>query len=196
MMKDCSQEVTILNGMRESGSPTERVHTTLVNTLTRRNWNITAFTLKDAEIRPCLGCFGCWIQKPGQCVLPDSHDIAASVVQSGLVIFLTPVTFGGYSSELKKAVDHLIPNILPFFTQVDGETHHKPRYKQYAKLLFIGVAPERDTASEAIFTKLAERNAINMWAPAWHADVLTHAQIANGLETTIGTWLDALEVHA
>mgnify|MGYP006301419601 FL=1 len=57
------------------------------------------------------------------------------------------------------------------------------------------MTPEQDAASEAIFTKLAERNAINMWAPAWHADVLTHAQIANGLETTVTTWLDPLEVH-
>ena len=47
---------------------------------------------------------------------------------------------GGYSSELKNAVDHLIPNILPFFANVDGETHHKPRYKRYAKLLIPGEA--------------------------------------------------------
>jgi multimeric flavodoxin WrbA len=196
MIKDRRPKATILNGMRRSGSPTEAVHTALVDALTARNWHTVPFVLKDEEIRPCLGCFGCWLQTPGQCVLPDTHEITASVVQSDLVVFLTPVTFGGYSSELKKAVDHLIPNILPFFTQVNGETHHKPRYKRYAKLLIVGVTPEQDTASEAIFTKLAERNAINMWAPAWHADVLTHAQIVNGLETTVATWFDTLEVYA
>ncbi len=196
MTKSRSPRVTILNGMRENSSPTETVHMTLVNTLARLNWNVTSFTLKDEEIRPCLGCFGCWLQTPGQCILPETHEITANVVQSDLVVFLTPITFGGYSSELKKAVDHLIPNILPFFTQVNGETHHKPRYQHYAKLLIIGVTPEQDTTGERIFTTLAERNAINMWAPAWHADVLTHAQIAHGLETTVATWFDALEVHA
>jgi multimeric flavodoxin WrbA len=195
-MKHRKQHVTILNGMREQGSPSETVHTALVDALIKRNWRITPFVLKNKEIQPCLGCFGCWLQTPGQCILSDTNDIAASVVQSDLVIYLTPVTFGGYSSELKKAVDHLIPNILPFFASVAGETHHKPRYKRYAKLLIVGVAPERDATSEAIFKKLAERNAINMWAPAWQVDVLTHAQIANGLETTITTWFDALEVHA
>ena len=195
-MNHQKQHATILNGMREHGSPTEAMHTALVNALTERNWRITPFILKDKEIRPCLGCFGCWLQTPGRCVQPDADDIAASVVQSDLVIYLTPVTFGGYSSELKKAIDHLIPNILPFFASVDDETHHKPRYKHYAKLLIVGVAPERDATSEAIFTKLAERNAINMWAPVWHVDVLTHAQIISGLETTITTWFDALEVPA
>jgi multimeric flavodoxin WrbA len=189
-------QATILNGMRKTDSPTDAVHTALVEALTARNWHITPFILKDAEIRPCLGCFGCWVQTPGRCVLADTHTVTSSVARSDLVVFLTPITFGGYSSELKKVVDHLIPNILPFFTQVNGETHHKPRYERYAKLLFVGVAPEQDAMSEAIFTKLAERNAINMWAPAWHADVLTHAQIANGLETTVTTWLDTLEVHA
>lgn len=195
-MKHRKQHVTILNGMRADNSPTAALHTALVNALTARNWRVAPFVLKDKEIRPCLGCFGCWVQTPGRCVLHDADDIAASVVQSDLVIFLTPVTFGGYSSELKKAVDHLIPNILPFFANVDGETHHKPRYKRYAKLLVVGVTPERDATSEAIFKKLAERNAINMWAPAWQAHMLTHAQIANGLETTITAWFDALEVRA
>ena len=195
-MKHRKQHVTILNGMREHGSPSDVVHTALVSALTARNWRVTPFVLKDKEIRPCLGCFGCWTQTPGRCVLPDTDDIAASIVQSDWVIYLTPVTFGGYSSELKKAVDHLIPNILPFFANVDGETHHKPRYGHYAKLLVIGVTPGRDATSEAIFTKLAERNAINMWAPAWQASVLTHAQIANGLDATIAAWFDAPEVHA
>lgn len=195
-MKNRKQHATILNGMRENGSPTEAVHTALVSTLIARNWRITPFVLKDKEIRPCLGCFGCWTQTPGRCVLPDTDDIAASVVQSDLVIYLTPVTFGGYSSELTKAVDHLIPNILPFFANVNGETHHKPRYRRYARLLVVGVTPERDATSEAIFKELAERNAINMWAPTWQASVLTHAQIASGLETIIAAWFDAPEVHA
>ena len=195
-MKHRKQHVTILNGMREHGSPSDVVHTALVSALIARNWHINPFVLKDKEIRSCLGCFGCWTQTPGRCVLPDADDITASVVQSDLVIYLTPVTFGGYSSELKKVVDHLIPNILPFFANVDGETHHKPRYRRYAKLLVIGVTPERDATSEAIFKELAERNAINMWSPAWQANVLTHAQIANGLETTIAAWFDAPEVHA
>jgi len=50
-----------------------------------------------------MGCFGCWNKTPGTCVMKDdSAKIAKAVVNSDLLIFLTPITFGGYSSELKK----------------------------------------------------------------------------------------------
>jgi len=43
--------------------------------------------------------------------------------------FLTPITFGGYSSSLKKnGGSSKIQNVLPFFQQVNGETHHQKRY--------------------------------------------------------------------
>ena len=25
----------------------------------------------DGTIRPCIGCFGCWVKTPGQCVIHD-----------------------------------------------------------------------------------------------------------------------------
>ena len=71
------------------------------------------------------------------------HVVTRAFIQSDLAIFLTPVTFGGYSSQLKKAVDHLIPNILPFFRTVKGETRHHKRYAHYPNLLVLGVAPRQ-----------------------------------------------------
>ena len=64
--------------------------------------------------------------------------IAAAVVTSDLMVYLTPVTFGGYSSMLKGMVDHLIQNVSPFFARLDGETHHRKRYKNNPDLLAVG----------------------------------------------------------
>lgn len=71
-------------------------------------WEVEPFILHDMEIHH-WGCFGCWVQTPGVCVIDDAgRDVARAVIQSDLAVFLIPVTFGGYSSELKKAVDRLI----------------------------------------------------------------------------------------
>jgi hypothetical protein len=101
------------------------------------------------------------------CRIDDTgRSVAASLINSDLVVYLTPVTFGGYSSELKKALDRSICLILPFFTRIDGEVHHQPRYECYPSLLGLGVLPAPDLEQERIFARLVERNAINLHAPS------------------------------
>lgn len=79
------------------------------------------------------------------------RDIARSFIRSDLAIFLSPVTFGGYSSELKKGLDRSIGLMMPFFTKIGGEVHHKARYKKYPSLMGIGVLSKKDEESERIF---------------------------------------------
>jgi hypothetical protein len=187
-------KATILNGMHDGDAVTAKVHDALLDLLQGKGWETNPFILHEVDISPCAGCFGCWVRTPGQCVSNDSDDIARSVVQSDLLVYLTPVTFGGYSSELKKAVDHLIFTNLPFFRTVEGETHHRPRYDRAPNLLAIGVLPEHDTESERIFATLVERNAINMFAPAWAAGIITRENANGMLRRELASLLSKVEV--
>ncbi|MHA2001037.1 MAG: hypothetical protein ACTSVU_02975 [Promethearchaeota archaeon] len=54
------------------------------------------------------------------------------------MIYFTPITFGGYSSTLKKALDRQICILSPYFRKVNGEIHHKKRYNKYPSLIGIG----------------------------------------------------------
>lgn len=135
--------------------------------LAKAGWDIDVLDLCKTEIAACLGCFGCWFKTPGICVINDAgRDVLKTFVQSDMAVFMTPVTFGGYSSDLKKAVDRLIPGISPYFMKINGETHHRPRYERFQKLVAIGELRFPDLESEGIFKKLVERNAINMHSPA------------------------------
>ncbi len=110
-------------------------------------------------------------------------------IQCDLLVFLTPVTFGGYSSELKKAVDRMIPLALPFFARVCGETHHKPRYERYPALLGVGVLPDRDDEAEQMFTALVGRNAVNFNSSAHAATVVSSSQDTETVRGQIKTAL-------
>ena len=85
------------------------------------------------------------------------------------------MTFGGYSSRLKYAVDRMIPTISPLFEKVGGEMHHKLRYPAHS-FLAVGWQSEPDAESAAVFARLAARNAINMHAPACGSTVLHGGQ--------------------
>lgn len=123
--------------------------------------------LRDERLAFCQGCFECWTKTPGVCRADDAgRTIAQATIGSHLAVWLTPVTFGGYSSQLKKAVDRLIGLISPFFALIDGETHHEPRYERYPAMLVLGHLPEFDPEQARVFVHLAHRNAINLHAPA------------------------------
>lgn len=154
--------VTILDGSRSDNTVLHRAGESLHAALGGQE--VQWFRLREMAIRRCLGCFGCWIKTPGVCVIDDAgRDVAQQYVQSDLVVFMTPVTFGGYSSELKKAVDRLLPNILPFFRRIDGEIHHVPRYDRYPRIVVIGSLPAPDPKGEALFCQLVDRNRINFY---------------------------------
>ncbi|MEE8593253.1 MAG: NAD(P)H-dependent oxidoreductase [Candidatus Bipolaricaulota bacterium] len=138
-----------------------------------RNWNVTALRLCELDIAPCIGCFGCWIKTPGECVIDDAgREVSRNVVGSDLAVYLTPIQFGGYSYELKKALDRSICIISPFFRKVKGEVHHKKRYARYPNVAALGWSKRLADYEDDIFENLVRRNAINMHAPKTAVSVL------------------------
>jgi len=167
----------VLNGSLIDDDTLDLVYQATLDRLDDLESEIDTYILHETKIASCLGCFKCWIKTPGICVNDDAgREIAMKVMESNLVVYLTPVTFGGYSSELKKAVDRTLPNILPFFMKHKGETHHRPRYDRYPGICIFGVLPELDEESERIFRALVERNAWNFHTPFFDVDVILASQ--------------------
>jgi multimeric flavodoxin WrbA len=127
-----------------------------------KGWAVAAFDLAGLEIKPCRGCFACWLKHPGICVIKDDQEAVLRAAATGdLQVWITPVTFGGFGSVLKRSVDRLLPNILPFFVRIDGEVHHPQRYERWRRLLALGTLAGPDEGAERIFHGLARRNALN-----------------------------------
>jgi hypothetical protein len=163
----------VLNGGLVAGPELDAAQVLLLRALGERGYAVSTLVLRELTIAPCRGCFECWVRTPGRCGTRDgAADVARAFIGSDLVAFLTPVTFGGYSSELKKALDRIIGLLSPFFTRVQGEVHHRKRYARYPALVAIGLLPEPCAGEEEIFHALARRNAINMHAPACASRVL------------------------
>lgn len=183
----------ILDGSFEGDRTGECVHRTLTTELKAQRWDVEHILLRDKKIGNCAGDFFCWVRNPGMCNTNDDNRIIAErIIQSDLVIYLTPVTFGGYSSELKRMVDHQIQNILPFFAKVNGEVHHQKRYKQYPNMLTIGWMDEPNAQAEAIFRHLVHRNAINMYAKTSVCGLVIGTQPKADLDSQMEFWLEAI----
>jgi multimeric flavodoxin WrbA len=165
--------------------------------LRTRGWGVEHVLLRDKEIGPCAGDFFCWIRTPGTCMLDDDNrTIAAAMTSSDLLVYLTPVTFGGYSSALKSMVDHQIQNISPFFAKVEGETHHQKRYETYPDLLAVGWQDEPDAQAEQVFRHLVQRNALNWRAERSASQVVLASQTGEELQALVQAGLGDLTSRA
>lgn len=148
----------------------------LAESCCERGWSAEVLALRKLNIAPCTGCFGCWLRTPGICQLADDgREVLRNIVQSDAVLLLTPVTFGGYSALLKRALDRIIPMISPFFTTIAGETHHRRRYARQPRFGVLGLTVDDDTEESQTFRTLAMRNAIN-WHEPRPAVAVLHAK--------------------
>lgn len=176
----------ILNGGLAGDETIAMVEADLASALAGRGWDVERIHLRDLTIAYCKGCFGCWVKTPGVCpTRDDAGAVTRSFVRSDLAVLVTPVVFGGYSSELKKALDRSAGIVLPFFTRISGEIHHKARYQRYPALLAIGVVDCPDDIEERVFAALVGRNAINFHSPAHRVAFVRRVDSAEARRTAV-----------
>ncbi|MGM0500665.1 MAG: flavodoxin family protein [Bacillota bacterium] len=167
----------ILNGEELAGISLDQFTKSIRKELKTDDYKVEEIILKEKEIADCLGCFKCWVKTPGVCIIDDyGRDTAAKLINSDLLIFLTPVKFGGYSYQLKKALDRMIPLISPYFKKIKGEIHHKKRYSKYPSILAVGIMKEKNESQSKIFKELVKRNSINFHSPYFKAEVFDAAE--------------------
>lgn len=167
----------ILNGDRPENVAAESFRDAFTAEFGRRGFGVESVSLPEMDIAPCLGCFGCWTRNPGLCLINDTgRDVARKIIQCDVMILLTPITFGGYCSHLKKALDRALGNLLPFFMKIDSEIHHKPRYEDYPRWVVVGFQNEPDDRQADIFRQLVARNSLNWHSPSFAVDVVPAAE--------------------
>jgi len=139
------------------------IRETMQSILEQNSQEVQTIVLNWQELRPCLGCYGCWLKTPGQCVFTDdaANSIAAKEVNADAVVLLSEITYGGFSADIKAFLDRSVQNILPFFEMHKGEMHHEMRYEYFPIWIAVGYG-NVSNAEKRIFSALADRNALNM----------------------------------
>jgi len=111
-----------LEGAREAGAEVELIY------------------LRKLKIKPCRGCFSCWLKTPGVCVHKD--DVAMvmpKLGESDIWVFATPLYVDGMTGYFKMLLDRLIPGARPVIEIRDGHCRHPLRgdMKKGGKVVLI-----------------------------------------------------------
>ncbi|MBN2005597.1 MAG: flavodoxin family protein [Anaerolineae bacterium] len=141
-------KITILNGNANVQNPGfDEYIARLAAALTARQHTVTTFTLRDLDIKHCVGCFGCWTKTPGLCVAKDaSLDVCRAAINSDFMLWAAPLRMGFPDAMLKKIMDKSVPLVHPYIVIDQGEAHHLARYERYPR---VGLLVEKESDTDA-----------------------------------------------
>lgn len=155
-------KITILNGSPHQAR-FDAYLAQLAAILEKSRHTVTMINLRDISLRPCVGCWGCWVKTPGQCVARDaSLDMDRAVISSDFTLWAAPLRMGFPSELLKMALDKHLPLIHPYMEVAYGEAHHRRRYPRSPRLgLLVEKEPSTDELDLQIINNIFCRTAIN-----------------------------------
>ncbi|MFA6583876.1 MAG: flavodoxin family protein [Elusimicrobiaceae bacterium] len=184
----------ILNGVPAGNAAADVICGTFSSLMAEKGHEVVSFNLGAMAIAPCLGCFACWVKTPGECAIKDDGiTVTRAMVNADMLVFLSPVRFGGYSFELKKALDRMIGLSLPFFKRTKGETHHYHRYGAPKVFMAVGIEKSRSKSEEKVFSEIVARNAKNFSAAAHSSDFVLDNYTPEILREKVKLWLGSLK---
>ena len=155
-------KITILNGSSTPGA-FDTYLAQLHSALAASGHAVTQIDLRDIPLRYCVGCFGCWVKTPGQCVSRDaSLAMDRAVIQSDFTLWAAPLKMGFPDVLLKMALDKHLPLIMPYIDVVNHEAHHQRRYPRSPRVgLLVAPEPGTDARDLQIVTDIFTRTALN-----------------------------------
>jgi multimeric flavodoxin WrbA len=155
-------KITFLNGNPEP-SAFDAYLTQLQSALQADGQAVTRLDLRDLPLRYCVGCWGCWVKTPGECLSQDaSLVIDRAVINADFVLWAAPLKMGFPAALLKMALDKHLPLIHPYVVVDQGEAHHLKRYARSPRLgLLLEKEADTDERDLQIVTEICSRTALN-----------------------------------
>ena len=112
----------------------------------------------------CHGWYGCWLKTPGICVMHDGVEtLGKKIALCDEFIIISKNLYGGYSKEIKNALDRSISFSVPFFRVYNNEQHHQPRYANTGKIkVIVYNSNEVSDNDKASLVEITKANSFNM----------------------------------
>lgn len=124
-----------------------------------RGIDANEISLSDREVKPCVNCGGCTYQSFGRCVFhDDGDDIYSRVIRAEVLVFVTPIVFGGYSFRIKRVFDKFGLIMDRHYFIENKELVKGGRGRGKFKLCVVGLSDGCDEAEIRAFADLFHEN--------------------------------------
>ena len=148
------------------GTGSDEILGSMAEASRKAGFEMDTVPLAKSPVNGCQGCFACWVKTPGECAFDDGGKAVASKwVGSDLAVFVSPAVFGTYGPALKRAMERLLPVMMPYFKRINGRVGHPHRYAKRPGLLVFGIGAQESENQN--FRDMVDRNALTL-NPSFH----------------------------
>ncbi len=133
-------KVTIFNGSpRGRNSNSHRIVKPFLEGAEAGGADVSEIFLIENKIEFCRGCFSCWGNSPGVCIIKDDMEMLIDLfLGSDFAGFATPVYGMFMTAVLKNFQERLLPLATPHIhRKEDGSFYHKGRIAKFPRQFFI-----------------------------------------------------------
>lgn len=112
-------------------SSTELLLNHLVQGMREAGAEVCTVNLRKKTIRPCLGCFTCWVKTPGRCIQMDdmTNELLPKLLASDLIVYATPLYYKTMNAVMSIFRERMLPLSQPFVEKRDGKRAFLLRHK-------------------------------------------------------------------
>jgi Multimeric flavodoxin WrbA len=115
-------------------------------------------SVSDLDIKTCYGCGSCGTKTYRKCVLEDDMEaVLRKLIQADKMLLVSPLTWGSYSSSIKKILDRSCVLGDIHYYVVSGEIVKGMR-SSIKKLYAVGIKDNYSEEEKNVFHKLVHEN--------------------------------------
>ena len=172
-------KIVAINGSPKGrASSTNQMVTSFLKGAQKAGAETVNIYLAEKEIKHCKGCFSCWVNHPGQCVIKDDMAELMSLREDAdILVLATPLYVDNISGILKDFMDRSIVKVDPHFQKDSkGECRHlKTSEGQYPKIVMMSNCGFTERSHFQVISHWIKRAALNM-----HTEVIGEIYATQG----------------
>lgn len=120
---------------RMKKSNTDRILDPLLAGANKAGADVEKLYARKIGLKPCLGCFDCWLKTPGVCAQKDEWAfVLGKMAEADLIVYATPVYAFNMTVYMKTLFDRIgMLAIQPYSMMTDDGYVHPARYPEVKK---------------------------------------------------------------
>lgn len=118
--------ILVINGSPKANSDTMHLTNSFIKgMIEKEEHSVEKINVIEKNIKPCVGCFGCWKIQNGKCLQNDDQNgILDMIIKADVIVWSFPLYCYGMPSHLKAVIDRLIPLSKMSMKEENGVVAH------------------------------------------------------------------------